>query len=205
MMKIKINQRTYLGLLAVLTLLLGVGCTSPIPTYSVCPKDWPVIVDPPGNLSGDRTRTYMDILQTTIWPDGEYCVLEVETAGPLPRPWEMRGGKRLDFIWFIDIDKSRSTGQTAAGNDYNIHLFLDESGWHTSWMKVSDLSKGDAITINPDDIHFLVGGPRARLIFPRSYLPSSSFEMWATCTSTNSENWPPLTVNPHTKRMGFSF
>ncbi len=205
MLKKGINQQTHLGLLAALTLILGVGCSSPVPTGAVCPKGWPMIVDAPGNLSGDQTRTYMDILQTTIWPEGEYCVLEVETAGPFPRPTEMGGGKRFDFIWLIDIDKSRSTGQTAEGNDYNIHLFLDESGWHTAWIKVSDLSKHDAVTINPDDIHPWVEGSRARLIFPRSYLPSRSFEMWATCTSINAENWPPRTVNPNTKRMVFSF
>jgi hypothetical protein len=163
------------------------------------------IVDPASNLTGDPMRTFMDILETTIRADGDNFVLEVLTAAPFPSPSEMAGGKRFDFIWFIDIDKNQKTGQSDRGNDYNIHLFLAESGWETSWYKVSSISENDGVTIHPDEIKIGIDGHRATLTFPKRYLPSKSFKMWASCFTGNAEKWPPLTENPHTQTGVFDF
>lgn len=161
------------------------------------------IVDPASNLSGDTTRTFIDILEATVRSDGDNFVLEVLTAGPFPSPSEMAGGKRFDFIWFIDIDKNKTTGQSKKGNDYNIHLLLKESGWETAWHKVSSVSENDGVTIRPEDLKIHAEGRRASVTFPKSYLPSKSFEMWAKCF--NSDAWPPLTQNPSTQMGVFDF
>jgi hypothetical protein len=163
------------------------------------------IIDPPSNLTGDPTRKFMDIVEATIRSDGNNFVLEILTAAPFPSPSEMAGGKRFDFIWFIDIDKQRSTGQSDRGNDYNIHLFLDESGWKTAWFKVSSVSENDKVAIRPDDFQIRVEGSRASLAFPKRYLPGQSFEMWATCFSGNAPQWVPQTENPPTERAVFNF
>jgi hypothetical protein len=161
------------------------------------------IVDPVSNLSGDPTRTFIDILEATVRSDGDNFVLEVLTAGPFPSPSEMAGGKRFDFIWFIDIDKNKTTGQSKKGNDYNIHLFLKESGWETAWHKVSSVSENDGVTIRPENLKIHAEGRRASLTFPKSYLPSKSFEMWAKCF--NGDAWPPFTQNPSTLIGAFDF
>lgn len=161
------------------------------------------IVDPASNLSGDPMRTFIDILEATVRSDGDNLVLEVLTAGPFPSPSEMAGGKRFDFIWFIDIDKNQATGQSKSGNDHNIHLFLKESGWETAWHKVSSISENDGVTIRPKELKIHVEDRRASLTFPKGYLPSKSFEMWAKCFSGNA--WPPYTENPSTQRGVFDF
>lgn len=163
------------------------------------------IVDAASNLTGDPMRTFMDILEVTIRSDENNSVLEVLTAAPFPGPSEMAGGKRFDFIWFIDIDRNQKTGQNDRGNDYNIHLFLTESGWKYMWYKVSSISENDGVTIRPDEVTIRIEGRRASLAFPKRYLPSKSFEMWASCFSGNVEKWPPRTENPPTQRAMFDF
>jgi serine/threonine protein kinase len=165
----------------------------------------PVLADPANNLTGDTNRSFMDILQTTIRTEGDNYVFEALTAAPFPSASEMAGGKRFDFMWFVDIDKQRSTGQSDLGNDYNIHLFLDETGWHFAWYKVSPVSEHDGITIAEWDFRPRIERARAALIFPKRYLPARSFEMWATCSSLNAPKWPPLTENPPTARAEFNF
>ena len=192
---------------ALLSALLGSGCTTPAQTtvMAVPASGGPPIVDAPSNLKGDTTRKFMDILETTIRAEGDYYVLDVLVAGPFPARADMMNGKRFDFMWFIDIDKNRSTGQTPLGNDYNIHLFLTEAGWETAWYKVSPVSENDGIEISRDEFRIRVAGARANLIFPKRYLPGTSFEMWALCNNRNAQNWPPVTENPPTARASFAF
>ena len=165
----------------------------------------PVISDPQGNLSGDSTRAFMDIIATTIRSEGSNLVLDVQMAAPFPTAVQMAGGKRFDVIWFVDVDRNLATGQTASGNDYNIHLYLDETGWHHYWFKVSSVSQADRIVNSPSAFKIASSGDRATLTFPQSYLPSHSFEMWATCFSANAPTWTPVTQNPATSRAVFNF
>ncbi len=158
-----------------------------------------MITDPVGNLIGDTNRTFMDIVTTTIRSEGTNFSFEVQMAGAFPSAAQMAGGKQFDIIWFIDMDQNR------AGNDYHIHLFLDETGWHQIWIKVSSVSQADGIVNVDSAFKITVVGARATLTFPRTYLPSHSFEMGATCFSGNAPNWPPLTENPATSRATFNF
>lgn len=178
---------------------------SPRKFYRVSEQPQPVILDPSGNLSGDTNRTFMDIVATTIRMDGTNFTLDVQMATPFPTAAQMAGGKRFDVIWFVDIDRNRSTGQSADGNDYNIHVFLDETGWHYWWFKVSNVSQADGIVNSDSAFKISVSGDRAMLTFPQIYLPSRSFEMWATCLSGNAPSWTPYTQNPNTARAVFDF
>lgn len=173
--------------------------------YRVAELSQPVIPDPQGNLSGDTNRTFMDIVATTIRAEGTNLTLDVQMAAPLPTAAQMAGGKRFDVIWFVDIDRNRATGQSADGNDYNIHVFLDTTGWHYWWFKVSSVSQADGIVNLASAFKIGVLGDRATLTFPRIYLPSHSFEMWATCLSGNAPSWTPYTQNPNTARAVFDF
>ncbi len=159
-----------------------------------------VVSDPAGNLSGDPNRGFMDIVETSLWDGDTEFTLEVRMAAPFPTAREMAGGKRFDVIWFVDIDRNRATGQSANGNDYNIHLVLDEAWWHYEWYKVSPVSQADGIRILPSAFSIDEVGDRARLTFPKAYLPSQSFEIWAICFSANAPSWTPLTQNPPTLR-----
>src|SRR3954471_22197 len=103
---------------ALLLGVLGAGCSTSVqtPVASNPASGGPPIVDPGSNLTGDTTRKFMDILETTIRAEGDYYVLDVTVAGPFPSRADMTHGKRFDFMWFIDIDKNRSTGQSPLGN-----------------------------------------------------------------------------------------
>ena len=192
---------------ALLLTLFAAGCAGSVQPAVVSKpaSGGPPIVDPAGNLSGDSTRKFMDILETTIRAEGDYYVLDVAVAGPFPNGADMTKGKRFDFMWFIDIDRDRSTGQSPLGNDYNIHLFLTESGWDAAWYKVSSVAENDGIDVHREDFRIRVSGTRANLIFPRRYLPRTSFEMWALCNNRNAPGWTPTTENPATHRASFLF
>lgn len=164
-----------------------------------------IIVDPASNLVGDSARAFMDILETTIKADGDNYVLDVLSAAPFPSSAQMAGGKRFDFIWFIDIDKDRGTGQSDRGNDYNIHLFLTETGWDVAWYKVSPVSEKDGVAIQYDQFQRRVDGRRASLVFPKRYLPGKSFEVWVSCFSGNAKDWLPHNENPPTPRAVFDY
>ena len=160
------------------------------------------ISDPKSNLYGDQTRTFLDILESNLTLTGNTYTFDVVMAGAFPLPITMPK-RRLDIIWFVDIDRNKSTGQSSSGNDYNIHLFLDEHGWHSSWYKVSNKSKNDGIKIVRDDLKISIKGNNASLSFPKSYLPSKSFDWWLNSGTGNAPKWLPRTGNPHTERATF--
>lgn len=162
-----------------------------------------VIDDPRDNLQGDVSRQFMDIVQTSLETRDSDYVFTVVTAGPLPSLEEMVGGKRVDFIWGIDIDRDTSTGQSARGNDYNIHLWLGESGWHHSFYKVSELSKNDGIEHEKRTFKITADSNEASLAFPQTYLPADSFDWWLCAMTGNAPDWPPRTDNPHTVKATF--
>lgn len=160
------------------------------------------ISDPEENLKGDPERRYMDILESSVRVEGDRCILSVVTAEPFPDASAMTG-KRFDFIWFIDIDRNRETGQSWRGNDYNVHLFLGAKGWHASFARVSEVSKRHSVSIDRAQFEKNATGNTASLSFPAEYLPAQSFDWWLWCTTTNSD-WPPKTENPVTERGTFS-
>ncbi|MHC1766694.1 MAG: hypothetical protein AB9869_20710 [Verrucomicrobiia bacterium] len=188
-------MKTTLSLVRLLAWCCAAVFCMPAPTRAEL-----VILDPQGNLSGDPARAFMDILETSIRTVGSNFVFEVQMAAPFPSVAQMAGGKRFDVIWFIDIDRNRATGQSPEGNDYNIHLYLDETGWHYLWFKVSPVSQADGIGISDSGFQIAISGDRATLTIPEAYLPGRSFDMWATCFSGNARDWPPVTWNPPTGR-----
>jgi len=181
--------------------------------YQVVTLPQPLIVDPPGNLTGeppgnptnDQTRAFMDIVGATALAEGTNCALTVVVAAPLPTSLQMTNGKRFDFIFWIDGDQNLGTGQGPAGNDYNLHLYLDENGWSVWWGKVSTFSENDGITIDGSKFQFRVAGNRASLIFPKYFLPRSAFGMWLSCHSGIAQNWDPMTQQLWTAREEFVF
>ena len=161
-----------------------------------------VIRDPAGNLSGDPNRGFMDIVETTLWDGDTEFILEVRMAAPFPTAREMAGGKRFDVVWLVDIDRNRATGQSPEGDDYNIHLLLDETGWHFLWSKLTLVSRADGIWTLPSAFSIDVAGDRARLTFPKAYLPSQSFEILAVCFGAS--DWTPKTQHPPTRRASYA-
>jgi hypothetical protein len=67
----------------------------------------------------------------------DYYVLTVNADRVLPEPEELSDGGRIDFVWFVDVDNNKETGQTSRGNDFNIHAYINEFGWATQVFPVS--------------------------------------------------------------------
>jgi len=186
--------------------------------YRVLTLPQPLIVDPPGNLTGDAdidpngdpngdpTRAFMDILACTALSEGTNYAFTVEVAALFPSQSVMTN-KRVDFIFFVDADRNRGTGQSADGNgnDYNVHLFLQNDGWGVWWGKVTTASENDGIDIDYAKFQFRIAGDRASLIFPQYFLPTNSFEMWMVSHNGVVTNWIPFTKHPPTDRGVFEF
>jgi hypothetical protein len=153
-----------------------------------------------GNLAGDRTRTYMDIVQATVQPEGTDFAFSVKTASRMPDPREFSGGKRVDFIWWVDADRNTTTGQSKNGNDYNLHLYIDETGWHTYVAAVSAIAEAHNKTPQPQECRYRADGMTLTLLVPQKTFPDSHFDWWATSMTGNAPDWQPLTENPPTKR-----
>lgn len=176
--------------------IMLVGCaTTPAPAGTV--------IDPRGNLVGDPTRTYLDIVSAKVARDGEYVAFTVKTVSRFPKPAAMGGGKRVDYIWFVDADKNKATGQSPKGNDYNVHLYLDEKGWHSAVFPVSDAAKARNMTPSPEECQVRVEGTVATLLVPAKTFPAPSFDWWAWATTQNAPDWPPVSENPPTARAEF--
>jgi len=184
--------------------------------YRVLTLAQPLIVDPPGNLTGDAaidpngnpdgdpTRGFMDILACTALAEGTNYVFTVQVAAPFPSP-SLMTDKRVDYIFFIDADRNQSTGQSSDGNDYNVHLFLQLDGWGAWWGKVTPASENDGINIDYAKFQFRIAGDRAALVFPQYFLPTNSFEMWMASHNGVVTNWIPFTKHPSTDRGVFEF
>ena len=185
-----------IGVFVVLAALTLGGCTS-------TPANDRAILDPRGNLNGDPTRTYMDILSASVGEEEGFYAFSVRAASRFPEPRDMAGGKRVDFIWFVDADRNKSTGQSANGNDYNLHLYLDETGWHPMVAPVSEAAKKHGMSPLPTDCQFRVKGTTATLLVPAKALPASEFDWWVWSMTQNAPGWPPVTENPATQHATF--
>lgn len=164
------------------------------------------VTDPEGNLVGDRERGSIDIIEATVELRNERYCFTVTTAKPFPKREDLTGGKRLDFIWFIDIDRNKATSAFAdgAGQDYHVHLFFQESGWGANWLKGDDVARQDGIQIQYNKFDFSAEDRRAGMSFPARYLPSKEFDWWIAATTRNSTNWLPITEHPATTHATFS-
>ena len=180
-------------LLALGCLLLVTGCA----TMQAPPGG---VIDPRGNLTGDRTRTYMDIVEAAVGTEGADFAFSVKTASRVPDPGDFSGGRRVDFIWFIDADRNTLTGQNASGNDFNLHLYIDETGWHTAVIPVSDVAKAHGNVPTTAQCRYSVKGTTLTLFVPQHTLLDAYFDWWAVSMTGNAPGWPPYTENPATKR-----
>jgi hypothetical protein len=159
-----------------------------------------VVSDPPGNLKGDASRMYLDVLETSVALEGDRYAFSATTAAPMPAPEEMKGGKAIDLIWHINADCDLKTAQARRlGNDYNIHAALNERGWHPRFFRVSSLTQDETSKIQFSEFEIAVTGNTITLFVPKKYLRSERFLWCMHATSMNSRKvWPPSTGNPHT-------
>jgi hypothetical protein len=162
------------------------------------------VSDPAGNLDGDPTRTSLDLIFVSLQSNSGRYRLVAETVAPFPAPADLGPDRRIDLVWLVDADRNLATGQSADGDDYHVRLYLDGSGWHWSWDKVSPVATGDGVANLPEDFELVVSGNRASLSFPAYYLPHPSFDVWAVASSLASPNWPPATAHPPTARGTFN-
>lgn len=191
-------------LVLVLALVFVFGCMSPQSRPSA--RDISSsLEDPRGNLQGDPSRSYMDIVGAEVKLQDDTYVLSVRLASSVPDLKDMIG-KRIDLCWFIDIDRDRSTGQIEGwGNDYNIDVWITgEYGVRSVWAKVSDKAKTDGIEVVAGELIPSVRGNTVSLSFPKRLLPSRSFDWWVNCSSGCATNWLPVTENPITARATFA-
>jgi len=184
--------------------------------YRVMTLLQPLVTDPPNNLTGDPfidpngdpngdpTRGFMDIMGFTALPEGTNYAFTMQVATPFPSPSVMTN-KRVDYIFFVDADRNQSTGQSSDGNDYNVHLFLQNDGWGAWWGKVTPASENDGIDIDYSKFQLRIAGDRAALVFPRYFLPTNSFEMYMVSHNGVVTNWIPFTQHPKTARGVFEY
>jgi hypothetical protein len=165
----------------------------------------PLVTDALGNLTGDLARTFCDLTAVSLRLSPERYLVDFEVAGPLPTPAQLGTGQRLDFLLYVDADRS-GTGTQPGGNggdDYDLDVYLTPSGWNWAWNKVSNLGASDGIAIRNQDVVVEATGNRVTLSFPVHYLPSAHFDVWARATTGSSANWPPATENGFTSRGTF--
>jgi hypothetical protein len=137
------------------------------------------IIDPKGNLEGNTQKAYLDIVKASVYQEGENCIFTVTVADDFPAPKQLGNDDAFTFIWFVDIDRNRATGQGKTGNDYNLHLGCsNKNAWFKGWIKTTDASKQDGITIDRKEIIIRIKDNTAALIFPKNYLPSDQFDWW---------------------------
>jgi len=163
-----------------------------------------VITDRRGNLKGERSRGFVDIVEASLEQRGNEYVLSMTMAAPFPPPEQMKD-KPTTLTWFIDLDRDPKTGQQGKGGfgrDYNIHLRYGEKGWRTDFFKVSDVSKAAKTPRDLSAIRIEVSGATARLRVPVSFIAGQTFDWFADAVCGGPKN-PPRTSNPRTARATF--
>lgn len=138
-------------------------------------------------------------LEASVKIDGDRYVFQIAADRVLPDPAQLAGGARVDFIWSVDADMNRNTGQTQQGNDYNINLTLTENGWFTDIYAVSPIALDKEVQDRYAEIQYQVNGQQAEISFPVSFFPQNSFTWWLEVTSTNSSmGWQDILKYPIT-------
>lgn len=92
------------------------------PTYSA------VLICEQSDPAGDTTPAYCDIVAARVFQvDSWHYQLEIEVAGSIPPCVTEYNWVR--YIWYLDADQSRSTGQGQFGSEFNVRaLESDERG-----------------------------------------------------------------------------
>ncbi|GMV99453.1 MAG: hypothetical protein AMXMBFR84_05920 [Candidatus Hydrogenedentota bacterium] len=173
--------------------LVTAGCST-LATSPGC------VTDSRGNLTGDRDRTFLDIVESGVEKQGNGFAFYIRTAAPLPDARAMTEGKRADYVWFVDADRNVTTGQSELGNDINLHVWIDETGWHSAVFPVTDIGKAQGDPPPVDACPFEIEADTVTLRVPDSVFPALIFDWWAWSTTQNAGNWEPVTENPPTKR-----
>ena len=75
--------------------------------------NWSVVSDPEGDLYGDKSRKYLDIVEASIKREGGEYVLTAVAAEPFPD--QLGSDQRFDLIWYINMDRDHRTGATKRG------------------------------------------------------------------------------------------
>ena len=159
--------------------------------------NWSVVSDPEGDLYGDKSRKYLDIVEASIKREGGEYVLTAVAAEPFPD--QLGSDQRFDLIWYINMDRDHRTGATKRGNDYNIHLFLCANRWGHYFVPITDAARATSGSIAHENFRISVEENKASLSFPESYLGVEAFEWWIISSTINSPEWPPKTGNPSSK------
>jgi len=85
---------------------------------------------------------------------------------------------------------NRATGQSEQGNDYNIHLWVNELTWGADIYPVSGAALGKVVEQKYGEIAYKVDGLYAELSFPAAMFPAGNFRWRFEAGPRNaSEAW----------------
>ena len=138
-------------------------------------------------------------LKASVKIEGDRYVFQIVADRVFPDPAQLTGGGRIDFIWSVDADMNRNTGQSQRGNDYNLYLTLSEYEWIADIYAVSPIALEKEVQDRYAEIQYQVNGQQAEISFPVSFFPQNSFTWWLEVTSTNSSmGWQDILKYPVT-------
>jgi hypothetical protein len=164
--------------------------TEEVPTISISEPNTPT---PTVSIPYEMILTSPTVLRASVeMSDDGYFVLSVNADRVLPQPEELSDGGRIDFIWFVDVDTNRETGQFASGNDFNIHVVITESGWSTEIFPVSSAAIASEEERRAfEDIEVEIFEISFKLSVPESvFFNDPNFRWWLEASGKNaSPEW----------------
>lgn len=142
--------------------------------------------DPAGNLSGDATRTFLDLVQIELKPHFRGRTLILFLAGPLPDPASLLGTGLRFTIEFRDIPCDNLT--TSARHHLDLRLTPSHWDWNLK-SAVSDVADQiNAVSLESD----------SQII--RLHLPEALFTriscLSVSATTEDYPKWLPITTHP---------
>ncbi len=140
--------------------------------------------------SGQLLFTTETELVSDVKLEGSRYVFSVLADRPMPEPRQLRSAGRIDFVWFVDADMNRASGQSEQGNDYNIHLWVNEVTWGADIYPVSGAALSKVVEQKYGEIAYKVDGLYAELSFPAAMFPAGNFRWRFEAGPINaSEAW----------------
>jgi hypothetical protein len=164
------------------------------------------VIDPEGNLDGDKSRRFMDITKASIDRKEGQLVFTVDVAAPFPGPHDFGDDRRVDFIFRVDFDMQPQWSVSQKGNSCGVRLSLvggRPARWRASLHPHEGfsgtmpraLTRGETVEAK---------GNTVSLALPEGYWPDRPFAWWVQSSSAFAKDWPPKTENPPTPRAVFT-
>lgn len=129
-----------------------------------------------------KVEAFVDITSAWVEKDGSSLTFVLELRGNIPDPADLpEPNTHMTYIWLVDADNNPNTGQSWAGNDFNVRVVVSNNpNWAGGFVDVTGAMNGGGLgTVQIID-------NLVKITIEKSQIASPDHFQWRS----NADYWP---------------